>query len=627
MSPRRPREHQLEDESRRDFARRVPVAWVVRDLQNDYGVDAEVEVFMEGGETTGLLFGVQFKATDDSRLQSALRTSLSVETAAYWRTLPYPILLARYHSPTRTHYVAWLHSRSVELRSEGQKTFTFAWRPRDRWAESTPERLVGQLNAYMAWSRPDTPLPITFYIERGDSDGEHRPDSAQALRLRQALNDIAKLVDFMTGPAPAGGAVVIYSASQVQVNLGDVASTTLHHDEGTMIGHADLALAIAATLAIIGRTDLASRLVIPYANEAGALASLDAASILSHAIVRARRYEDLVRIAEIAWSRRLDSEAIFMVGLVAELDKMGGTQLVAVERLLRQRANRSSEDGDFTREAGERYTLANFLRGLGRYEDALPEYEQAASADPAYLQRPYWLRETAGLLFDLARYEDSVERYQAAVQAGEDVEIYLADAMCRVGRYQDALELMSSRMRRGGDPVAPIWEVWVLALAHIGQVTGISSQTRDPERAREIFEEGADVQDVLRSDALYCEAWFQLGATHDDAGRHRDAFACFLVSAVAEPDALGAWLRAMVTGLLVEELHDVLHLVLGAALHRHGDDVLGPLYGAAALAPPEFGTRLETLRRLAEEANAAAAVRPVFRLPDGEGGYVEFHME
>ena len=52
----RPRSHQLEDESKNHFRQIIPKAWVYRDVSPDYGIDAEIEIFNEHGESTGLQF-------------------------------------------------------------------------------------------------------------------------------------------------------------------------------------------------------------------------------------------------------------------------------------------------------------------------------------------------------------------------------------------------------------------------------------------------------------------------------------------------------------------------------------------------------------------------------------------
>ena len=65
-TPKRPRSHVLETESRQSFESAIPSEWVYRRKEDDYGIDGEVELFDDSGKTTGLLFYVQLKATDST---------------------------------------------------------------------------------------------------------------------------------------------------------------------------------------------------------------------------------------------------------------------------------------------------------------------------------------------------------------------------------------------------------------------------------------------------------------------------------------------------------------------------------------------------------------------------------
>ncbi len=55
---KRPRSHQLEDESWMPLSNSITNQWVLRKPQPDYGIDGEVEIFDESGSSTGLLFFV-----------------------------------------------------------------------------------------------------------------------------------------------------------------------------------------------------------------------------------------------------------------------------------------------------------------------------------------------------------------------------------------------------------------------------------------------------------------------------------------------------------------------------------------------------------------------------------------
>jgi hypothetical protein len=107
--PTRPRSHTLEAESRRAFGALLPSEWVIRPLESDYGIDEHVELFDKRGHASGLMFLAQLKATDTNDLSSALKVTLKVNTIDYYRSLELPVMLVRFHSPTKKFYWYWFH--------------------------------------------------------------------------------------------------------------------------------------------------------------------------------------------------------------------------------------------------------------------------------------------------------------------------------------------------------------------------------------------------------------------------------------------------------------------------------------------------------------------------------------
>src|ERR1700687_5419394 len=119
--PTRPRSHVLETESRRAFGVLLPSEWVTRSLESDYGIDEQVEVFNKTGRAPGLMFLAQLKATDTQDLRSALKLSLKVDALSYYRSLELPVMMVRFHSPTKKFYWRWVHEFR-ERAKPGQKT-------------------------------------------------------------------------------------------------------------------------------------------------------------------------------------------------------------------------------------------------------------------------------------------------------------------------------------------------------------------------------------------------------------------------------------------------------------------------------------------------------------------------
>lgn len=146
--PKRPRQHQLERESRAAIRVAVPSTWVYRDLEQDYGVDAEIEIFDDAGMATGAKFLVQLKATDQGDLRKALRLWFPQSKGKYYSSLDLPVLIIRYHAPTKRLFARWFHSFDPYRGTRSRAGISFVLSEEDVWADSTPGRLVSEVEAY-----------------------------------------------------------------------------------------------------------------------------------------------------------------------------------------------------------------------------------------------------------------------------------------------------------------------------------------------------------------------------------------------------------------------------------------------------------------------------------------------
>ena len=136
--PRRPRAHQLEDESRIQFQQILPSEWVFREKSNDYGIDGEVEIFDEEGMSTGLIFFVQLKGTDESELEKALQCRFMNKVIDYYKSLPVPVLLARYHSPSKNFYTKWATRVDFYYSRKNSKSVNVKYLENEKWTDDTP---------------------------------------------------------------------------------------------------------------------------------------------------------------------------------------------------------------------------------------------------------------------------------------------------------------------------------------------------------------------------------------------------------------------------------------------------------------------------------------------------------
>src|SRR4030042_3025643 len=136
---KRPRSHQLEEESWKALSNCVPNQWVLRKPQPDYAIDGEVEIFDESGSPTGLLFFVQLKGTDIKEKAKALSCRIPLETLRYYKSLPLQTLLIRYHSPSKSLYFRWSGTVDPYYARKESKTVKVDFSEEAAWSEKTPD--------------------------------------------------------------------------------------------------------------------------------------------------------------------------------------------------------------------------------------------------------------------------------------------------------------------------------------------------------------------------------------------------------------------------------------------------------------------------------------------------------
>ena len=88
---KRTRQHEIEDAAYRQFENCIPLHWVVRSQNKDYGIDREVEIFKQKSmditaQTTGQIFKVQIKGTEKPKISQKdglIKFPLEVEKVNY----------------------------------------------------------------------------------------------------------------------------------------------------------------------------------------------------------------------------------------------------------------------------------------------------------------------------------------------------------------------------------------------------------------------------------------------------------------------------------------------------------------------------------------------------------------
>ena len=571
----RPRQHELEGESRRAFECAIPTAWVARPVTPDYGVDLSVEVFKDG-VSTGLEFYVQLKATDEPDIDKALGSlRISRDHADYYWGLALPVLMVRYHSPSGQLYARWWHGYNpkvavrpdeVDPQAEPARSLKFVFRPEDEWDAAITEQLIEGVVAFRRFRSADPGFPIGFAVSAGD-DVDAEEVTRQLLSLQVLLRPVSSVVVVRRGPAGSGDPSITIGSEATRVSLADVTSVTMDSAGAAAKSEemaANIGCAIAMVLDRVGQANAAAQVAAACVARSTVISGPYMAWTLAGAFFRSQRTLEVLDVID-QLNERGDEDArsaaaVFHTAVLARGDQMTPAERARAVEVAGAALERVKGDCDPHYSAVYAYNLGRAHAIARNWPAAAEAFVHAAGLDASYEHQPYFLRDLACCLFESGRAEEAAEvaRKALALEPYRSTEALLADSLMFAGRYAEAHETFSNYLDHApsrGPADAP----WRLKLRVLDVVRGLvgDSQNRRPDGADETLE---------RIELL------DAGATGEEVGAY--------VQAALDEDALAAGAHHYRALLSMKEEE-------GAAVDASG--ALEPAVCAAVLAPSEAG--------------------------------------
>jgi tetratricopeptide (TPR) repeat protein len=593
--PQRPRAHELESESRIALEKALPSGWLFRRLEQDYGVDGEVELFDDEKQATGQKFLVQLKATDEPKLARALKIWLPASQCAYFHSLQLPVLLVRYHAPSKTLFARWFHSVDPFTVGASDKGMTIAFEESDSWRDETAARLKEDLLAFRQTRSPALRRPLHVLLSV-DPAGAHGVSSLDlALELRKAASSTARLLEFEMAARPLPGRHTVEIGPQgISVKLAGMNGFTLHTEQGyAPVGNkvalsGDTMIAIGLALEWHGHPLEAATLVSSFASDSTLTRHPRIAFLMARCLGRGNQQARALAIAEqfVNEGHSFGEIQPFLMPFLSAQPKGDVSLLPVGLEVLRTLAERLRREGELGSAGIVTYNRGSVLRVAFRYREALREYRAAAVLEPAYLGRHYYWRELAGMLHLAGRFRAAAQCYERALSLQDDLDTRstFADSLLFSGSYERSVaefakvvpvELQKLQTRDAQRFIR------AEAARHVLEVTRLAAQRRHPEQARRELGAQAPSDDVgrlaclraLDADALCGVAWFNLGGIELRAGNHQHAMRAYEVAAVIEPGDAEAWANAFGIAFIRGDSLRA-SAILAAALSACGEEVL-----------------------------------------------------
>lgn len=565
--PRRPRQHEVETESRVAFEAALGKRWLFRSPPNDYGIDGEVEEFDPGGLATGLIYSVQLKATDQEDVKKALRLSIPNEHADYYRSLQRPVLMVRYVAPSNALYARWFHQYDRYEDGGGAKSITFRWREEDVWDAGRDDEVGEEARAFIRLRSSQAAFPLRLYVVAG-ATGFDAAEFAAALQSRS--RGVADLVVPAYSRPPAAANVLSITDDAMSVDLQHVTGAYLHFGNDATPADIpaetlaeDVLTLLGLALERIGQSSACARLAEHAFARSSIAGNADAAAALAGEMARGRHIYPAIQIYEELDSLELrDAAQAFRFAVSINAPTLSDAETDALRSAVERSIDRRRED-DPGKAATDAFNLANMERSRGDYARATELLDLARALNPLYGERMQWWTQKGLIALEQGGFEDAAHDLREALRYGEDllVVLQLAEALMQAGHYRAALDAIPALNDR------ELEEPWVAHLAVLACVLeviadhlGIEDQERDPQAEADLDAEAsrrlpagktlsADyLTGILRRDALCYLAWLLL-YSKDTRGDQQEEFDRQLVLAWLTRTDARRWLDLIVDAI------------------------------------------------------------------------------
>lgn len=437
---KRPRSHQLEDELITAFRAARPSLWPVRKKDDDYGIDLEVEIFDEDEASTGVIFFVQLKATDDQQDRKLVLEKEYLDGICQYDT---PTIIVRYFARDRSLYWAWAGDLRAQIPEEhSSKTFHFDDNQildQSAFAQISKALFVSR---FLANLPPTSPLRICLKFE--EVQGRRKLDLRRSLEQIEAADTRAISFFEAEGHEAGSGVFLLVGAETVRISFGPRYTCVLIIDEN--MPASDVAgRALYAISCLLKYSGLSAHAAIHSKN----LLELNIKTDVRQQAAEAARClanepEAYVNLAILNDLHALQ-DVHYLSVLFGIYETSGSGKVVSKQgiRFLEAALSRAASDGPQS-EGAILYSMANAARRVD-IRFAFSIYMRAKRKKPDYKKIGYYLREVAGCLFLLGRYRKSRDIYDASgMDATSTFDcLLLGDACLFSGDFDRAKQLFS----------------------------------------------------------------------------------------------------------------------------------------------------------------------------------------
>jgi len=594
--PKRPRSHQLEEESIYNLGNILPKNWLLSRPDKDYSIDGQIEIFDKNNESTGVFFFFQMKATDSRQINNILNYRIKKETILYYKKLQIPVLLIRYSSFQKQFYYKWAHSVDFYYSKPISKTISIKFL--EKWNQKqSPENIIQCVNFYNRIIRNPSDIKIDFYFNMPSEELFSFSKAEIFVSLKQKIKKISEFIDISINLKDDYFSKIEIKNNTLSIDIGGVAGFNIHHlnkyySSTSFKGYItnDILVGIGYVLLKIGYDKIAiDNLFRSYILKSTAITKIK--SFFNEEIIslflktnRLKRLDLLNRIIKINNDINICYNIYFI--LLLQKGECGKDELNKLKEIITYSAKILKERNSLEELGALYYNLGNILRKYSENKkESLNYYKKAAKNDHNYFKRPYYWKELAGIYFVLKNYNTSELYYKKALKLGSPISVIAlrADALMFCGRYKDSYDLFNEYINKEKE-IDCIWCLKSKFLKTIIREFKIENQKRKPNESKKIFSSDLNkaslsefeekLQKAFDYDILDDLAWFNKGTLEIRKNNYFEALISFLFAALIDSNDLESWAMFIKINLK-EKFNDELFICgLKLAYQFHGESLL-----------------------------------------------------
>lgn len=578
MSPRRTRSHQLADESKRAFLNIIPSNWIYRDKQDDYGIDGEVEITdKDSKKTTGRLFYIQLKGTDQGNIGETPKVRLKTDTLGYFNSLEYPVLVVLYASRERKIYTRWIHSKQKKYPKAGQKTFSFLFDVGDEFNESTPEYIERCIRDYFIIRNGTLTEPITIDVLADDESLNGYSISELLLACERFPKQQGKsILNLKKGYSSKSiGKLIITKSKSVLLLGGESASFTFgpYSKYSSKIDNyiANIHIGLAIIFLRLHNHLLGTKFFEYSYRETKILGKMpELLALAIQAFYRQGKYDWIKKVINEVISKETYTQVEFLTAALYRIcsEDNKNSLYIIIELLEIQKKFLDENSAQDSIKGSVNYNIGNVYGTMGQYKKSIYYFNQARKLEPSYQKKSYYWRELGGCLFEVRRYLLSSRCYKKAIEQNENdnlVYALYADSLLYSGFYHESLKQFREYLKSTEKPFS-IWFIKEFCLSIILEANLVFSRLRDIEKAKSIalqaisLDNEKELDKALEYDLLCSDVWAKYGELYEARNDNEKCLYANLLLAISTKENLNAWVKGFFLSLGLKDTLVAIHI-------------------------------------------------------------------